>query len=236
MRLLPSREVETHTIAKKTAETQRITAIRSQLSREERNLNDWNDSIEAKKSSAIKDFEQKILNKSAILEKIKREVKKLEKKREILLQPLDDTPEKITERLAFTENLLDYLKQRKEELAEARKTLELTQRQEDLQLQKLLRQEDELNQRAVEVEKRIEKIKDQELEFTKSVKKFTSESNEKNISLLHFEDRLLKKEVELAEREKLVAQDNEKIARDRKHIESQQQSLIAALNEIKNKN
>jgi uncharacterized DUF497 family protein len=47
--------------------------------------------------------------------------------------------------------------------------------------------------------------------------------------------KLDRKEVEFAELEKLIAEANEKIIKDRARIESQQRTLIAAMQETKHK-
>lgn len=235
MKLLPPREVETHTNANKTAELQRITAIRSQLSREERDLNDWNDSLEDKKRQASKDFEDKIMAMGRAVRDLEESIANLQEKRDILLRPLDDTPEVITSNLAVTEDLLEYLGKRKKEVLKNKEELEKLKGEAERKLSDLLRKEDRLNGREVEIERRFEGIKAHEEVFSKEVENFTVGSNRKNIESMLFQNSLAKKEVELAERERLVAQANEKIAQDRKRIESQQQSLIAALAEIKNK-
>jgi hypothetical protein len=236
MRLLPPREVETHTKAIQSAESQRITAIRSQLSREERDLNDWNDSIESKKRKAIDDFERKIMVFNQEIRKLQDEVSILEEKREILLRPLDDTPEIITERLAVTENLLDYLKNRKKEIANEKQIVEAEKKHYELNGLQLQEQEKSLARRELKVAKQETAVATEKEDLSESILKFTTESNRKNIELMLFKGKLNRHEVELAEREKLLAQGQEKIAIDRKRIESQQQSLIAAMAEIKNKN
>lgn len=236
MKLLPPREVETQTQAKKSAESQRITAIRSHLSREELELNTWNDTLEGKKKAAIKDFEDKIGVYNIQIRDRQEEIAALEEIREILLKPLDDTPEIITERLAVTENLLDYLKGRKTEIEKAKKELEASKKEADKQLSTLLERETKLDRRELGIAKSELGIKTEKEDLSESILKFTTESNRKNIELMLFEGKLNRKEVELAEREKLLAQGQEKIITDRKKIESQQQSLIAAMAEIKNKN
>lgn len=236
MKLLPPREVETQTQAKKSAESQRITAIRSHLSRAELELNNWNDTINKKKADAIKDFEDKIGVYNIQIRDRQEEIAVLEEKREILLKPLDDTPELITERLAVTENLLDYLKGRKQEIEKAKKELGKSNQYADKQLRELLEREKELDAREIGIAKAETEIREEKEDLSESILKFTTESNRKNIELMLFEGKLGRKEVELAEREKLLAEGQEKIITDRKRIESQQQSLIAAMAEIKNKN
>ena len=235
MKLLPPREVETHTNAKKAAEIQRITAIRSQLSREELELNTWNDTIEAKKRAAAEDFEKKVIVFNAELRQIQEEVEELEEKREKLLRPLDDTPEVITKNLAVTEELLNYLAHRKKELLQAKQTLEQSQKDADRQLAILLEKEKALSEREKGIAEGEKTLSEGKKTLSRSAERFTQESNAKNIGLMLFEQELKRKEVELAEREELVAQGNEKIVKDRARIESQQQALIAAMQDAKNK-
>jgi hypothetical protein len=235
MKLLPPREVETQTRAQKLAESQRITAIRSQLSREELELNNWNDSLEKKKKDAIRDFEDKLMVWNRNLRDIQEEVSALEEKREILLRPLDDTPELITKNLAVTEDLLNYLTHRKKEVAEAQKTLSQSLLDGKKAQKTLLEREKRLDGRELEIAERIKMVKNQELTLAQSTDEFTQSANRKNIELMILQAKLDRKEVEFAEREKLIAEANEKIIKDRARIESQQRTLIAAMQETKHK-
>lgn len=236
MRLLPPREVETHDKAQRSVEAQRITAIRSHLSREERELNDWNDSIDIKKRTAIEDFDSKIGVYNRTIGDLQEEISVLQEKRDRLMRPLDADRSEITEKLAATEDMLNYLQDRKKEVAQDKKKLEQSQKEADRQLSLLLKREQTLDQREVHIAGKELAVKTEQEQLVGSVESFTLDSNRKNIELLLFESKVKKKEVELAAREKLLAQGQEKIVIDRMRIESQQQSLIAAMAEVKNKN
>lgn len=235
MKLLPPREVETRTQASRNAESQRIAAISSQLSREELALNNWNDGIEKKKAQAIKDFDDKVMVLNRTIRDLEEEVSELEEKREILLRPLDDTKEKITQNLAVAEKTLAYLENRKKELAEAKDKVSLSQKQLDKKLIALEDKEIKLGNRELAVEKWEVQIKNQQLELSKASDSFTEDANRRNIELMLFQNKLKKYEIELVTRERIVAEDKEKIVADRLRIESQQSTLIAAMEEIKNK-
>lgn len=236
MKLLPPREVEHTQHASHAAETSRISAIRSELSRGERELNDWKDGIKTEKDKITSDLNGVVVELNENIRVLQVEISGLEEKRAELLRPLDDTPEKITENLAVTENLLDYLTGRKKELATARKTLSDSQNLAEKKLEDLLEKENWLGEREIKINQRSTALEVQEEALAKSVSSFTTDANKRNIELMLFEDKLNKKEVEIAEREKLVAQGYETIAKERKHIESQQQSLITAIAEAKQNN
>ena len=106
-------------------------------------------------------------------------------------------------------------------------------KQQKKKLDELLEREKHLDSRELDIADRNEKLKGLEELTAINVQNINSGLNKKNIELMLFEDRIGKKEVELAEREKLVAKDKEQIVRDRNHIESQQQTLIAAYAEAR---
>ena len=236
MKLLSPREIETHTTADRYSESEHLQALRSQISREESEFRAWESEMNLKRREATDDLDEKILGLNKKITSLEDEVVSLEKKRAILLQPLDDTPEVITKNLAVTEEMLQYLKIRKADLFTEKEMLVKLQERAKNELETLLLRENTLNRREVETAKREKTVKTEELHLSESIEKFSTEANRRNIELMLYQDKLNKKEVEIAEREKLIASDNERIAIDRRRIESQQQTLIAAMAEAKQNN
>lgn len=235
MRLLSSRETENNKNITGVAEATRITAIRSELSREERDLNTYKKDVQEQRKKIADDFEGKIMKLNDELSDLEDEVGKLRTERAELLKPLDDTPEKITENLAATDGLLKYLGKRKKEIEKEKKELSVALEYEKEQLQVLQDRENTLNQREVTIAERNQELKELEEVTAKNLSSMTSQMNRKNVELMLYEDSLNKTKVEIAERERLIAVDKEKIVVDRKHLESQQQTLIAAFAEAKQK-
>lgn len=236
MKLLPSRELQEKKKANALDESIRITEVRTELSREERYLELFKSSTEAERKQIRDDFDGKLLEWNNELTKIEIQVRKLRKEREELLKPLDDTPEKIRENLASTDELIQYLTKRKKEVNQVKKEAENLNAVALKKVNELLEREHHLGKREIEISERDEKLKGLEELTALNAVTVNTELNKKNIELMLFEDKLGRKEVELAEREKLVVKDKEQIIKDRIRIESQQQSLIAAYAEARKNN
>lgn len=235
MVLLPPREVETQNIAHRAADSQRLTAIRSQLSREELELNEWQKKIKEKKETATDDLNGTIFSLNEKIGSLQKEIRKLEKKREMLLKPLDDTKEIITKNLAVASEMLEYLEQRKKEVAASQMLLDQKLSEAAWAEKDIFKKRHALDIKELDMQQRMGNVIQEEIALKKSTESFESNVNEKNVALLIFEGALKRKEVELAARERLVADGNQKIAEDRKRIESQQQTLVNAMQEAKNK-
>lgn len=233
MKLLPSREVKNEKQSSALAESIRISEVRSELSREERELNEYKVFVFEEREKIKTDFDGKLMQWNDELTGIENQVKNLRAERAELLRPLDDFPDKIKENLASTDELIVYLTKRKQQVNKEKKEAEENNNEALKKLDELLEREKHLDSRELDIADRNEKLKGLEELTAINVQNINSGLNKKNIELMLFEDRIGKKEVELAEREKLVAKDKEQIVRDRNHIESQQQTLIAAYAEAR---
>jgi hypothetical protein len=236
MKLLSSRETENNNKNQSVAEATRIMEIRSQLSREERELNEKRKQFDAQWNEIQADFEGKILSYHGTLSDLEREVDALQAKRDELLKPLDDFPEKIKENVACTDELIQYLTKRKKEVNSEHQ--KLTKWQKDLKLES-----DRVFERSAAVAQGEESLKakqilqkQEEERINLASESMAQNANRRQTELSLFEGSLRKKEVELAGREKVLADEKVKLANDRQRLESQQQTLIAAYNEARNKN
>lgn len=235
MKLLPSRELQNKKKSVELEESIRITEVRSELSREERDLELFKENNRLEREKIKMDFDGKLIVLNDELSRLEGEVKKLREERALLLIPLDGIKKKAAENLAESEEMLQSLEKKKKEVNKEKEILEKKNKEAQKQLDTLLEREGYLNERESDISNRDNELKVLEEATVHNSDLFAAQVNKRNIELMNFEDRVNKKEVELAEREKLVAKDKEQIIVDRNHIESQQQTLIAAYAEAKKK-
>ena len=124
MKLLPSREVKNEKQSSALAESIRISEVRSELSREERELNEYKVFVFEEREKIKTDFDGKLMQWNDELTGIENQVKNLRAERAELLRPLDDFPDKIKENLASTDELIVYLTKRKQQVNKEKKEAE----------------------------------------------------------------------------------------------------------------
>ena len=233
MKLFSPRETETNKNNSEQDDKVRLSDIRSELSREERELELFRDKSRIDMEIIALDFGNKVIRWNDELQGIQNQVATLRKERDELLKPLDDTPEKITENLAATDSLITYLTERKNVIRSKEKELDTALRDSERKLKIISEREQFLSDREDEIVKR----NDESLTIRASVDRDAIDKmaslEKKNRELIVERSSINKKEVELAKREEMVAKDKQQIVIDRKRIESQQQSLITAMADAK---
>ena len=160
MKLLPSREVKNEKQSSALAESIRISEVRSELSREERELNEYKVFVFEEREKIKTDFDGKLMQWNDELTGIENQVKNLRAERAELLRPLDDFPDKIKENLASTDELIVYLTKRKQQVNKEKKEAEENNNEALKKLDELLERENHLDSRELDIADRNEKLKD----------------------------------------------------------------------------